>query len=64
MPALDEITRLRLARSVVSLEGAIAQFEAQATKEKDVEPTIERLQRLRDDISAVLDLARPHAARS
>ena len=61
MPPLDEVTRLRLARSVVSLEGAIAQFEARATE--DLEPSIERLRRLRDDIVAVLDLARPNAVR-
>ncbi len=61
MPPLDEFTRRRLARALVSLEGAIGQHEVQATK--DVEPVIERLRRLRDDIGTVLDLARPDATR-
>jgi hypothetical protein len=44
----------------VSLEGAIAQFEAQRTK--DVEPNIKRLKRLCDDIRTVLALAHDGAA--
>ena len=60
MPQLDEVARCRLARALVSLEGAIAQFEIGAIK--DCEPTVRRLQHLRDDIRAVLDLARRSAA--
>lgn len=60
MPQLDEVTRRRLARALVSLEGTIAQFEALAMK--DCEPKVKRLQHLRDDIRAVLDLARRNAA--
>ena len=55
MPQLDEVTRRRLARALVSLEGTIAQFEALALK--DSEPKVKRLQRLSDDIRSVLDLA-------
>ena len=61
MPALDEFARRRLARALVSLEGVIAQFEAQAMQ--DVEPKVKRLRRLRDDIRTVLDLARASAGR-
>ena len=61
MPPLDEFARRRLARALVSLEGVIAQFEAQAMQ--DVEPKVKRLRRLRDDIRAVLDLARTGAGR-
>jgi hypothetical protein len=57
MPALDEFARRRLARALVSLEGAIARFEAH--RNGDVEPNISRLKRLADDIRAVLRLARP-----
>ena len=60
MPQLDEVARLRLARALISLEGTIAQFEANAMK--DCEPKVKRLQRLRDDIRVVLDLARRNAA--
>jgi hypothetical protein len=59
MPPLDELTRQRLGRALVSLEGAIAQFEAQRTE--DAEPNVRRLQRLSDDIHAVLRLSQPHA---
>ena len=59
MPQLDEFTRRRLARALVSLEGAIAQFEAHAMA--DVEPKVKRLRHLRDDIHVVLDLARRNA---
>ena len=55
MPPLDELTRQLLGRALVSLERAIAQFEAQRTE--DVEPNVRRLQRLRDDIHAVLRLS-------
>ena len=55
MPPLDELTRQRLGRALVSLEGAIAQFQAQRTE--DVEPNVRRLQRLRDDIHTVLRLS-------
>ena len=55
MPQLDEATRRRLARALVSLEGTIAQFEALPIK--DSEPKVKRLQRLSDDIRYVLDLA-------
>jgi hypothetical protein len=55
MPPLDEFTRRRLGRALVSLEGAIAQFEAQHTS--DVEPRVNRLKRLCNDIRMVLDLA-------
>jgi hypothetical protein len=40
----------------VSLEGAIARFEAHGSD--DVEPSVKRLKRLADDIRAVLQLAR------
>ena len=60
MPPLDEFGRRRLGRALVSLEGAIAQFEAQGTD--DVEPSVRRLKRLRDDIRAVLALAHDGAA--
>ena len=61
MPGLDGVARRRLARSLVSLEGVIAQFEAQSGE--DVEPKLKRLKHLRDDIRIVLDLARKDAAR-
>jgi hypothetical protein len=56
MPPLDEFARRRLGRALVSLEGAIAQFEAQGTE--DVEPNVNRLRRLSDDIGTALELAR------
>lgn len=55
MPPLDEFARRRLGRAIVSLEGAIAQFEAQGTA--DVEPNVNRLKRLCEDIRTVLELA-------
>jgi len=61
MPPLDEVTRRRLARALVSLEGTIAQFEALAMK--DSEPKVKRLSRLRDDIRFVLDLAQRNVAK-
>lgn len=57
MPPLDELTRQRLGRALVSLEGAIAQFQARRTE--DVEPNVRRLQKLRDDIHTVLRLSQP-----
>ena len=57
MPPLDELTRQRLGRALVSLEGAIARFQAQRTD--DVEPNVRRLQKLRDDIHTVLRLSQP-----
>jgi hypothetical protein len=60
MPPLDEFGRRRLGRALVSLEGAIAQFEAQGTD--DVEPSVRRLKRLRDDIRTVLALAHDSTA--
>ena len=62
MPPLDEFARRRLGRALVSLEGAIAQFEAQGTA--DVEPNVKRLKRLCDDIRTVLDLSNDGAAPS
>jgi len=62
MPQLDEFARRRLGRALVSLEGAIAQFEAQGTE--DVEPNVNRLKRLCEDIRAALELARHGAAPS
>ena len=62
MPPLDEFSRRRLGRALVSLEGAIAQFEAQGTE--DVEPNVKRLKRLCDDIRTVLDLSHDAAATS
>lgn len=59
MPPLDELTRQRLGRALVSLEGAIAQFEAQ--RPGDVEPNVRRLRRLRDDIHSVLRLSQSRA---
>ena len=56
MPPLDEFARRRLGRALVSLEGAIARFEAYGTG--DVEPSVKRLKRLAGDIRAVLELAR------
>ena len=55
MPPLDEFARRRLGRAIVSLEGAIAQFEAQGTA--DVEPNVNRLKRLCEEIRMVLELA-------
>jgi hypothetical protein len=55
MPPIDEFARRRLGRAIVSLEGAIAQFEAQETA--DVEPNVNRLKRLCEDIRTVLELA-------
>jgi hypothetical protein len=60
MPQLDEATRRRLARALVSLEGTIAQFEALPIK--DSEPKVKRLQRISDDIRVVLELAQRSAA--
>ena len=57
MPPLDELTRQRLGRALVSLEGAIAQFQARRTE--DVEPNVRGLQKLRDDIHTVLRLSQP-----
>jgi hypothetical protein len=62
MPSLDEFARRRLGRALVSLEGTIAQFEAEGTE--DVEPNVRRLKRLRDDIRAVLALAHDGVATS
>jgi hypothetical protein len=59
MPPLDEFARRRLGRAIVSLEGAIAQFEAQGTS--DVEPNVNRLKRLCEDIRMVLELAQRSA---
>ena len=59
MPPLDELTRQRLGRALVSLEGAIAQFQAQRTE--DLEPNVRRLQKLRDDIHTVLRLSQPRS---
>jgi hypothetical protein len=59
MPPLDDFARRRLGRALVSLQGAIAEFEARGAD--DVEPNIERLQRLHDDIRTVLQLARDNA---
>ncbi|MFL5950576.1 MAG: hypothetical protein ACJ74M_03135 [Gaiellaceae bacterium] len=55
MPALDEYARTRLARTLLSLNGAIALFEAQHSE--NGEPSVERLKRLRDDIETVLRVA-------
>jgi hypothetical protein len=60
MPPLDEFARRRLGRAIVSLEGAIAQFEAQGTA--DVEPNVNRLKRLCEDIRTVLELAHDSTA--
>ena len=54
MPPLDEFARRRLRRVLMSLEGAIAQFEAQGAE--DVQPNVKRLRRLCDDIRTVLEL--------
>ena len=62
MPQLDEFARRRLGRALVSLEGAIAQFEAHGSE--DVEPNVKRLKRLCDDIRTVLELAHDGAATS
>lgn len=62
MPPLDEYARRRLGRAIVSLEGAIAQFEAQGTA--DVEPNVNRLKRLCEDIRAVLELAHDSTAKT
>jgi hypothetical protein len=62
MPPLDEFARRRLGRALVSLEGAIAQFEAHGTE--DVEPNVNRLKRLCEDIRAALELAQHGAAPS
>ena len=56
MPPLDDFARRRLGRALVSLEGAIARFEAHGTD--DLEPSVKRLKRLADDIRAVLEFAR------
>jgi hypothetical protein len=55
MAPLDEFARRRLGRALVSLEGAIAQFESQG--QEDVEPNVKRLKRLCDDIRTVLEFA-------
>ena len=60
MPPLDKFVRRRLGRAIVSLEGAIAQFEAQGTA--DVEPNVNRLKRLCEDIRTVLELAHDDTA--
>ena len=57
MPPLDELTRQRLGRALVSLESAIGQFQAQ--RPEDVEANVRRLQKLRDDIHTVLRRSRP-----
>ena len=62
MPPLDEFARRRLGRALVSLEGAIAQFESHG--HEDVEPNVKRLKRLCDDIRAVLELAHDGRATS
>ncbi|HEX9141566.1 MAG TPA: hypothetical protein VF833_05000 [Gaiellaceae bacterium] len=62
MPPLDEFARRRLGRALVSLEGAIARFEAHGTS--DVEPNVNRLKRLADDIRAVLRMAHDTAPRA
>ena len=62
MPPLDEFARARLGRALVSLEGAIARFEAH--ENGDVEPNVNRLKRLADDIRAVLGLAHDNARRA
>jgi hypothetical protein len=62
MPPLDEFARRRLGRALVSLEGAIAKFEAHGTD--DVEPNVNRLRRLADDIRKVLELAHDEKATS
>ena len=59
MPPLDDFARARLGRALVSLEGAIARFEAHGGE--DVEPRVARLKRLADDIRDVLQLARDNA---
>jgi hypothetical protein len=61
MPPLDEFARRRLGRALVSLEGAIARFEAHGNG--DAEPSVSRLRRLADDIRAVLRLAHDNPAR-
>lgn len=61
MPPLDEFARARLGRALVSLEGAIAAFQARGGE--DVEPNVERLNRLCDDIRTVLELARDNHPR-
>jgi hypothetical protein len=55
MLPLEEVARRRLARALVSLEGAIAQFQAHG--DQDAEPTVKRLKRLCEDIRTVLVLA-------
>jgi hypothetical protein len=62
MAPLDEFARRRLGRALVSLEGAIAQFEAQG--QEDAEPNVKRLKRLCDDIRTVLELAHDGRATS
>jgi hypothetical protein len=43
MPPLEEIARRRLARALVSLEGAIAQLQAHG--DQDAEPNVKWLKR-------------------
>jgi hypothetical protein len=62
MPPLDEFARARLGRALVSLEAAIARFEAHGNG--DVGPNVNRLKRLADDIRAVLGLARDNVPRA
>jgi hypothetical protein len=62
MPPLDEFARARLGRALVSLEGAIARIEAHGNG--DVEPSVNRLKRLADDIRAVLGLSHDNAPRA
>jgi hypothetical protein len=61
MPPLDGFARARLGRALVSLEGAIATFQARGGD--DVEPNVDRLNRLCDDIRKVLELARDNDLR-
>jgi hypothetical protein len=55
MPPIDEFARRRLGRALVSLQGAISRFEAQGGE--DVEPNVDRLKRLCEDIRSVLEAA-------
>jgi ABC-type transporter Mla subunit MlaD len=55
MPPLDEFARAQLGRALASLEDAIAGFEARGA---ELEPNVDRLNRLCDDIRTVLRLAR------
>jgi hypothetical protein len=55
MPTLDEFTRRRLGRALVSIECTIAKFESYETA--DAQANVRRLKRLGDDIRTVLELA-------